>query len=132
MNHIIKIVSFFMIGVILCIAPTSCEEDPLKQNPVSSFTEKAVFGDITLTENYLENIYAELGTISQLREMSLAAETDQTAPTRYVDGYVWANGQITPSNLGYYYSGFRGEFLMLSWEHMYNNIKNINVLLANI
>jgi hypothetical protein len=135
MNHIKKIVGYLMIGVILCIAPTSCDQDPLDRESVSSFTEESVFQDINLTKSFLgtcyNNIGGPAGWTGQLGilEDLLSSATDECLCIHRPGQYPWSKGNLAPDELGHWGSN---RFGFLNWEFCYNNIKNVNTLLANI
>jgi len=133
MNHIQKILEYLTVGVMLFIIPTSCEQDPLDRDPTSSITEKAVFEDINLTKAYLDNCYDKIAgppfQVLGLTSNSLSSATDETYCIHNPEQYTWSKGTMSPSNLGHW-GNWR--FVWLQWEHLYANIKNVNVLLAHI
>lgn len=133
MNYIKKLIAYFTIGLIFSITPTSCEEDPLDRDPVSSFTEKTVFEDINLVKAYLGNCYDKIGgdpfqTLG-LTSNSLCSATDECYCIHNPGQYTWSKGTMSPSYLGHF-GNWR--FIWLQWGALYDNIKNVNVLLANI
>ena len=145
MNYIKKIAGFLMICVIVGIVPTSCEQDPLKQEPVSSFTEKSVFKDIDLTKSFLGQCYFTMGEardwsgspIMGMAEDLLSSATDELLCIHRPGFYVWSKGNLSPSELGqwapiWWWETGPARFGWLDWDHLYSNIKNVNVLLANI
>ena len=137
MNYIKKIVGYLMIGALLFIAPTSCEQDPLDRESVSSFTENSVFEDIDLTKAFLGQCYNDIGApaswwgnnVLGLTEDLLSSATDELLCIHRPAQYTWSKGTLSPSQLGHWGSTRLG---WLNWGYMYDNIKNVNTLIANI
>ncbi|MCF8336116.1 MAG: RagB/SusD family nutrient uptake outer membrane protein [Bacteroidales bacterium] len=137
MNHIQKILGYLTVGVMLFMIPTSCEQDPLDRESVSSFTEKSVFEDINLTKSYLGTCYNDMGApegwwgnnVLGLTEDLLSSATDECLCIHRPGPIVFVKGTMSPSQLGHWGSNRYG---WLNWNSLYDNIKNVNVLLANI
>ncbi|PID91264.1 MAG: hypothetical protein CSA96_09300 [Bacteroidetes bacterium] len=129
--------SFMMLT--LLFAATSCE-DVLDKQAVDSFTEESVFQDINLTEAYLGKCYdfiggkggwsntSNSGTLG-LREDLLASATDECLCIHRPGAYTNIKGTMSPDQLGHFGNN---RFAWIRWEPMYENIKNVNVFLANI
>lgn len=131
MNHIKKILGYLTVGVMLFVMPTSCE-DPLDRESVSSFTEETVFDDMDLTQSYLENCYQNIGAgwnRMGLTEDLLSSATDELLCIHRPGPYVFVQGTMSPSQLGHWGGG---RFGWLNWDYLYDNIKNVNVFLANV
>jgi len=135
MNHIKKILGYLTAGVMLFMMPTSCEQDPLDREAVSSFTEESVFDDINLTKSYLGDCYNNIGGPAGwtgqlgLLEDLLSSATDEALCIHRPGQYTWSKGTLAPDELGHWGSNRFGAY---NWEYIYNNVKNVNVLLANI
>jgi hypothetical protein len=119
---------------VLLFLHTSCT-DVLEQDPVSSFNEQVVFADVNVTKAYLGKCYDRMGGdtdngILGIREDLLSSATDQTLCIHRPANYVNLKGTMSPDQLGYFtntgYAGF------LRWNYIYQNIQNVNTILANI
>ncbi|NLN31477.1 MAG: RagB/SusD family nutrient uptake outer membrane protein [Bacteroidales bacterium] len=119
---------------VLLFLHTSCT-DILEQDPVSSFNEQVVFADVNVTKAYLGKCYDRMGGdtdngILGMREDLLSSATDQTLCIHRPANYVNLKGTMSPDQLGYFtntgYAGF------LRWNYIYQNIQNVNTILANI
>src|SRR5690606_26576456 len=128
MKNLFKIIilSFLIIGSLSC-------EDILDQQAVDSFNEETVFQDINLVQAYLGRCYDFIGgdnnQLLGLREDLLSSATDETLCIHRPGGYTFAKGTMSPDQLGHF-GDWR--FSFIRWEPLYQNIKNVNVLLANI
>jgi hypothetical protein len=121
------------IGALLFVA-SSCT-DVLDQKPVSSFNEQVVFADVNVAKAYLGKCYDRMGGntdngILGMREDLLASATDQALCIHRPANYGNLKGTLSPDQLGYFanvgYAGF------LRWNSIYENIQNINTVIANI
>ncbi len=128
MKNLFKIIilNFLIIGSFSC-------EDILDQQAVDSFNEETVFQDINLVQAYLGRCYDFIGgdnnQLLGLREDLLSSATDETLCIHRPGGYTFAKGTMSPDQLGHF-GDWR--FSFIRWEPLYQNIKNVNVLLANI
>ncbi|HLU92599.1 MAG TPA: RagB/SusD family nutrient uptake outer membrane protein [Membranihabitans sp.] len=128
MKNLFKIIilNFLIIGSFSC-------EDILDQQAVDSFNEETVFQDINLVKAYLGRCYDFIGgdnnQLLGLREDLLSSATDETLCIHRPGGYTFAKGTMSPDQLGHF-GDWR--FSFIRWEPLYQNIKNVNVLLANI
>lgn len=132
-----KILGYIMMFLALIIVSTSCD-DVLDQKAVDAFTEQSVFEDINLTKAYLGKCYDYIGgdgawsgagVTLGLREDLLSSGTDECLCIHRPSGYKFVKGTMSPDELGHY-GNTRFDFIR--WEPLYSNIKNVNVLLANI
>ena len=132
MKNMKKILRYSLIIMMLIFVSTSCE-DVLDQKSVDSFTEESVFQDINLTEAYLGRCYDAIGGTSRtplgLQEDLLAAGTDECLCIHRPSGYTNIKGTMSPDQLGHFGNN---RFEWMKWETLYSNIKNVNILLANI
>jgi hypothetical protein len=121
--------SIMMLGLIF--ATTSCD-NILDQKAVDSFNEESVFADINLTKAYLGRCYDYIGVddnmLLGLREDLLVGATDEALCIHRPGSYPFVKGTMSPDELGHF-GDWR--FNWISWS-LYKNIKNVNVLLANI
>ena len=115
----------------LLIATTSCD-DILDQKAVDAFNEESVFEDLNLTKAYLGRCYDFIGVdenqLLGLREDLLAGATDELLCIHRPSAYPMVKGIMSPDELGHL-DNWR--FNWISWK-LYSNIKNVNILLANI
>lgn len=126
-TNIFKILLF-----IYAVVLVSCE-DILEQDSVDSFSEETIFEDVNLVKAYLGRCYSYLGgddeTMLGLREDLLSSATDETLCIHRPGGYTFVQGKMSPDELGHFGDE---RFSFLQWDPLYKNIKNVNVLLANI
>jgi hypothetical protein len=129
-----RLLSYILPVALLILTVTSCS-DVLEQDPVSSFNEQVVFSDINVTKAYLGKCYDRMGGntdngVLGAREDLLASGTDQTLCIHRPANYGHLKGTLSPDQLGFFantgYAGF------LRWNYVYQNIQNINTILANI
>src|SRR5690625_7697135 len=64
-----------------------------------------------------------------MREDLLSSATDETLCIHRPGGYTFVQGNMSPDELGHF-GDWR--FSFLAWDPKYGNIKNVNILLANI
>lgn len=127
-----KILGYSVMFLVLLIASTSCD-NVLDQKAVDSFNEASVFEDINLTKAYLGKCYDNMGgdgnQMLGMREDLLASATDEVLDIHRPSQITFVKGTMSPDDLGHF-GNWR--FSWFRWENMYGNIKNVNVLLANI
>src|SRR5690625_109240 len=126
-NIIINTLLFLgLLGMYAC-------EDILEQQAVDSFNEEIVFQDINLVKAYLGRCYDFIGGDDNqglgMREDLLSSATDETLCIHRPGGYTFVQGNMSPDELGHF-GDWR--FSFLAWDPNYGNIKNVNILLANI
>jgi hypothetical protein len=125
-----KIIGNSMILLVLLFA-SSCT-DVLDQKAVDAFNEESVFEDINLTKAYLGKCYDNIGIDGSqmlgLREDLLAGATDELLCIHRPGSYPNVKGRMSPDELGHFGSW---RFRWTTWP-LYGNIKNVNILLANI
>ena len=119
--------------LVLLIISVSCD-DILEQDAVDSFNEQSVWEDVNLTKAYLGNCYDRIGgdenQLLGMREDLLSSATDECLCIHRPGNYVFVKGdRFSPDDLGHF-NDWR--FSWIEWEHLYGNIKNVNVMLANI
>ncbi|MGM0619495.1 MAG: RagB/SusD family nutrient uptake outer membrane protein [Bacteroidota bacterium] len=134
-----KTLGYSIIMLVLLFASNSCE-DVLDQKAVDSFNEESVFEDVNLTEAFLGKCYDYIGgqggwwnttnsgTLG-LREDLLAAATDEALCIHRPGEYTFVKGTLSPDQMGHFGNP---RFDFIRWEALYSNIKNVNILLANI
>ncbi|MDR2472957.1 MAG: RagB/SusD family nutrient uptake outer membrane protein, partial [Tannerella sp.] len=117
----------------------SCE-DILDQKAVDSFNEDVVFSDINLVKAYIGACYSMMGSkntdgqavdgVLGLHRDMLTSATDQSLGTFRAANYVLLKGTMSPDQLGYFANNAHGGWLL--WTNLYNNIQNLNTILARI
>ena len=126
-----RILGYSMMVLALVFASTSCD-DVLDQSAVDSFNEESVFDDINLTKAYLGRCYDYIGAddnlLLGLREDLLSGSTDEVLCIHRPGSYPFVKGNMSPDELGHFGDW---HFNWVTWA-LYGNIKNVNVLLANI
>lgn len=132
-----KILGYSMMFLALLFATSSCD-DVLDQKAVDAFNEQSVFEDINLTKAYLGKCYDFIGgngawggagVTLGLREDLLVDATDEALCIHRPGGLTFVKGTMSPDELGHFGNN---RFAWMRWEPMYTNIKNVNILLANI
>ncbi len=129
-----KLFSYIISIAVLILALPSCT-DVLDQQPVSSFSEDVVFADVNVAKAYLGKCYDRMGGntdagILGMREDLLSSGTDQTLCIHRPANYVHMKGTLSPDQLGFFANNGYGGFLR--WPNIYQNIQNVNNILANI
>jgi hypothetical protein len=131
MKNMKKILGYSIVMLALVFATTSCD-DVLDQKAVDAFNEESVFEDLNLTKAYLGRCYDFIGVDNNmllgLREDILSGATDEVLCIHRPGGYPFVKGNMSPDELGHF-GNWR--FNWITWN-LYANIKNVNVLLANI
>jgi len=129
-----KLLSYIITVAVVILTFPSCT-DVLDQNPVSSFNEQVVFSDVNVAKAYLGKCYDRMGGntdngVLGMREDLLVSGTDQTLCIHRPANYGHLKGTLSPDQLGYFgntgYAGF------LRWPYIYQNIQNVNTILASI
>jgi len=129
-----KVFNYIIALAILILPATSCT-DVLEKESVDSFNEQVVFSDINVVKAYLGKCYDRMGGntntgILGMREDLLSSATDQTLCIHRPANYVNLKGTQSPDQLGFFANNGYGGYLR--WPNLYENIQNINNILANI
>ncbi|HEX7756918.1 MAG TPA: RagB/SusD family nutrient uptake outer membrane protein [Niabella sp.] len=128
---------FLALLIPVALVITSCQK-VLDQKAVDSFNEESVFQDLNLVQAYLGNCYdmmdGSTGTTPtdpalSLNKDLLASATDEMLNMQRPNNAVNLKGTMSPDNLGNYGNS---EWQFLRWGPLYTNVKNVNVMLANI
>ncbi len=136
MKNMKKILGYITLVMLLTFFTTSCN-DILDQKAVDSFNEESVFQDINLTKAFLGKCYDYIGgddndgsdnAVLGLREDILAGATDECLCIHRPGSYPSIKGIMTPDELGHFGDW---HFSWVTWR-LYNNIKNVNLFLANV
>lgn len=130
MKNINKSVLF--LSAISLLLFNSCKKDYLNVTPTNLLTEKAIFGDSTLTEVYIVGRYTGVQLTSENAGPSfqrgfdapwLSSITDESIHTQDNGSFIVQQGNVTPDN---------ASFLTNFWFRSYRSIREINYALANI
>jgi len=129
-----KISRYLILISLLLLVSTSCT-DILNQNAVDSFNEQSVFSDIALTDAYLANCYKMIGGgavyVVGMNRRQIGAMTDQLMGRTSQASMPFTRGLLTPDYMGHF-NDETDWFSEINWTKLYSNIKNANVLIANI
>lgn len=113
-----------LLGVII-VTISACEEQVLNKDPQRSFSQKDIWGDITLANHYLNGVYDGIGNwgIPDGAVYQLAGNATDEMLKRGGSG-LWQIPQatITASNMGDY----------TKWTPAYTSIRKCNIFLQNI
>lgn len=123
-----KLKNIFLYAAIAATAMgmSSCE-DILDQEPLDSFTDEAVWGDLHLAELYLNDQYARL--MPENSKMAwFASYTDEVYQKHKYGSENYTQGYLTPdqSNLGW------GDTMWDPWYNYYDYIAKLNLFLERI
>lgn len=130
-----KILSKISAIAVLLLIMASCQEDVLDQSAVDTFNEELVFSDINVVNAYLGKCYDRMGGntdngILGAREDLLASATDELLGIHRPNNFVMLKGTMSPDQLGFFNDEGMGGYLR--WNNLYQNIQNVNRILANI
>lgn len=105
----------------------SCGQDALNLSPSDQISDETVWQDPSLMDLYLADVYRQIH--HGLDEVKLASLTDDM---HFIHGYGTieiVQGNWSPSNLG---ALGRGDLRQYRWGHLYNAIRQANIILENI
>lgn len=130
-----KKVLYYIIAIVMLMLPVTSCDDVLDKQSVDSFNEQVVFSDINVVKAYVGRVYDRLGGntnagVLGMREDLLSSATDQTLCIHRPSNYVNLKGTQSPDQLGFFANTGYGGYLR--WPYLYENIQNINTILANI
>jgi hypothetical protein len=128
------------------LVATSCSEDVLDQKPVDSFDQESVFSDLGITKAFLGTCYdrmygstneRNIPYTSRNREDLISSGTDECFCIHRPTEYSWLKGNLSADDVSrpgqaYFGDRRRNYSSYAVWEYIYNNIQNVNLLLANI
>ncbi len=135
MKNMKKILGYTMV-MLFSLLTNSCN-DILNQEAVDSFPEEKVFEQLSLAKAFLGKCYDYIGgddndgsdnAVLGLREDILAGATDECLCIHRPGSYPSVKGIMSPDELGHFGDW---HFSWVTWR-LYNNIKNVNLFLANI
>lgn len=123
-----NIKKYLILGIAFCASYslTSCD-DILDVDPIDSFTDAAVWGDLALAESYLNSSYTRI--LAEVEKGSRFASLSEEVYQMHLYGTENVRqGYLSPDN-----SGFGWERDMWNpWHFHYRSIKEVNVFLENI
>jgi hypothetical protein len=105
----------------------SCQKDFLDLAPNENISEEQAFSTMIQTENFANNIYAELPkyqTRVSHRFTTVDCLSDEAAPTYFGDGRTFNGGGYGPTNI----TDYLGDI----WANAYRNIRKTNILLEKL
>ena len=104
---------------------SSCNDDFVNTTPLDQLSQEVVWGDASLAEAFVSELYGGLG-VGGFNEQMLASLTDEaifTHPGRNITTHT--EGRINPADPGW----INGT---LSWVNMYQRIRAANLALENL
>ena len=130
-----KIVFNISAIVLLLSIAMSCSKDVLDQKAVDTFNTELVFSDINVVNSYLGKVYDRMGGntddgILGCREDLLSSGTDELLCIHRPSNYVMLKGTMSPDQLGFFTDDGKGGYLR--WNNLYQNIQDVNNILAGI
>lgn len=130
-----KKVLYYIIAIVMLMLPVTSCDDVLDKQSVDSFPEEVVFSDINVVKSYLGKCYDRMGGntnagVLGMREDLLSSATDQTLCIHRPANYVNLKGTQSPDQLGIFVNDGLGGYLR--WMNLYQNIQNINNIIAKI
>ncbi|WP_455639143.1 RagB/SusD family nutrient uptake outer membrane protein [Parabacteroides sp.] len=111
-----------LIGALLFI---SCSDDLLDKKPLDAYSEVDVWGDIALTESYVNENYRALGLFTECLPASLS---DESYFIHNHGAWTVNTGEVSPDNMSLY----KTDWIVDTWEQNYSYIRNCNVFLEKI
>jgi hypothetical protein len=117
----------YILGIILFLNTTSCNQDFLNVVPEDRFGDVSVWQDPALVEAFVNEMYRGLN--HGLRELMLGSLADES---QFIHNY--GSAQVVQSNLTSADVGSfsRGDFDEFNWTVLYARIRQINLFLENI
>ena len=124
MRHISKI---FNISVCIILFTTSCSNDFLETEPLSEFSEIAVWNDPALVETFINDLYARLD--ENMTEGRLKACLVDEADYRGHNSTKTFNNSLITSD---YIPSWALEIRYRSWDDLYKSIRSCNIFFDKI
>lgn len=124
MRHISKI---FKISVCIILFTTSCSNDFLETEPLSEFSEIAVWNDPALVETFINDLYARLD--ENMTEGRLKACLVDEADYRGHNSTKTFNNSLITSD---YIPSWPLEIRYRSWDDLYKSIRSCNIFFDKI
>ena len=133
-----KKILFHSVRLLIIVPILMACTDVLDQRAVDALNEEAVFSDINLAKAYLGTCYdfidgtsdkGENGCFLGLNKDLLSSATDETFCMQRPKNFAFFTGTLSPDFLGIFGNQF---FRYIQWGPLYQNVKNVNVFLANI
>lgn len=124
---------YYIISLVILLLTSAACTNVLDQEAVDSFNEEVVFSDVNLVKSYVGSCYVKMGGPSDLNLTArdlLSSATDQTLNTFRPGSEGHMKGDLSADQLGFFGNGaFSG---YLQWNYLYNNIQNVNTVIAKI
>ncbi|MES2797033.1 MAG: RagB/SusD family nutrient uptake outer membrane protein [Bacteroidota bacterium] len=111
--------------IAISMVTLSCNDDFVNTKPLDQLSQEVVWGDASLAEAFVSELYGGLG-VGGFNEQMLASLTDEaifTHPGRNITTHT--EGRINPADPGW----INGT---LSWVNMYQRIRACNLALENL
>jgi hypothetical protein len=121
----IKIIAAILL--LTSITLSSCQKDFLDLAPNENISEEQAFSTMIQTENFANNIYAELPkyqTRTSHRFTPLDCLSDEGAPTYFGDGRTFNGGGYGPTNI----TNYIGDI----WANAFRSIRKTDILLEKL
>jgi len=122
-----KTLLYSVAALLFGLTAVSCSEDILDQDPKDSFTDAAVWEDLSLAKSALNYCY----TFMEAEHEQGVMFCNYTDETFHMHGYGTDNytqGRVSPDNYNCGWTDAKG----LAWEHYFAGIKQCNQLLEKI
>lgn len=123
-----KTISF--LSVLLFIYCSSCHKDFLEKTPLDQYGETIVWSDLALMENFVNNIYTQIG-ISLDRPMMSVICDEAMMNTNYGGTSNITNSLISPSDYSFF-DTWGGRQRTNTWKYIYLSIRACNLFLENV
>ena len=123
----IKIFSIILLFVTLLIS--SCNDDMLELQPLSAYSDVAVWKDPILTELFVNNIYMRVNYPGN--KYAIAVFTDEAHRRDGNDELNFNNSKLTPDLISGDWTRTSGNYFW-TWDQCYISIRACNKFLANI
>ena len=121
-----KLYNIFLI-LLVAVTMNSCQEDFLKLDPLSDYSDAAVWNDPALIETFVNNIYrGAFGLPFSIEPLSIFTDEGHFTPDWDVTNF---NKSLMTSDglYGWEVGWASATTLMIRWQNLYSNIRACNV-----
>jgi hypothetical protein len=121
-----------LMSFLLLVLLSGCSKNFLNRQPLDQYSEPAVWADLNMMENFLNNIYGTLpGDYGNKRSLlSIYTDESQMNPGSDAGHSAINSGAITASSYGVWADGYWYGMSSLTWDPLYKNIRACNLFLT--
>lgn len=122
MKNIIKYIILFMC---IAVSTTSCKKDFLNTEPLTSFSDIAVWSDPILIQTFIDGIYSNVNNPTNGGDGVLKGEFVDEMHDQWYSFYDFNNSLLTPDNNN-------AKWFHENWAKLYKNIRACNLFFDKI